>query len=199
MYGCQVLRRQVSKESLGDAQNNASALFKVLRTHHQRRTVPFAFYQFLENFSLPYHSASLPDATCMFQFKTLQINMLSLLIGVRKNTIHVAERGFVWGVSTPSVSLGTLGCVRFCNAERNRNAPFEEYIEQIRKRVEANAALQFICWLNVISLDAQVFRKMKRKQWNYTLVRQISVLAMHIVTRVSIILTGRFDEREVPL
>ena len=33
---------------------------------------------------------------------------------------------------------GNIRKCPFCNSERNRNAPFEEYIEQVRKRVEAN-------------------------------------------------------------
>ena len=86
------------------------------RTLRPRRTVPFASYQcqrdcyLVRHFHLRlYHP---------YQFVILLMQMRSWQVRLRKHIFPVVEKAFVAGACTPSVSLETMGIVRFVKQSR---------------------------------------------------------------------------------
>jgi hypothetical protein len=78
----------------------------------------------------------------------------------------------------------------FCNSDRGSKTD-EEQVEEILKRVEANyLGAMCVCWLVIISMEMEVYNKMKEGQWNYGLRPRNLVPVTRFVAWVSILMKG---------
>jgi hypothetical protein len=85
----------------------------------------------------------------------------------------------------------------FCNSDRDKTD--EERIEELMKRVEANDAVQFLCWVHIMTMDYEVCSRIRRGQRNYGLRPRSLDPARRILPWVDFMSRGRFEESQVPL